>query len=181
MKLLVRQKKPADPIKEAIIRHLRKSDLPALEWGGEYTHFRELYKNSFKNAEMGRSVLWVVEIRRIGVVGQLFVQLQSGRKELADGKERAYIYGFRIQPEYREKGIGTRMMKVAEQDIYSRGFSKITLNVSRDNPDARRLYERLGYRIVADEPGKWSFIDHEGRVRHIDEPSWRMEKNTHTG
>lgn len=68
-------------------------------------------------------------------------------------------------------------MLFAEKDIQSRGFRQVTLNVSRDNPDAKRLYEHLGYRIVADEPGIWSYIDHEGQTRHVNEPSWRMEKN----
>ena len=179
MNLLRRRSKILDPVRESSIRHLRKSDLNALEWGGEFTHFRELYKSAYKSFRAGRSVLWVVEIPGSGVIGQLFVQLVSGRKELADGKERAYIYGFRIKPEFREKGIGTRMLEVAEKDIFQRGFSTITLNVSRDNPDARRLYERTGYRVVADEPGIWSYIDHEGRMRQVNEPSWRMEKKNH--
>jgi ribosomal protein S18 acetylase RimI-like enzyme len=167
------QKQENEPI---IFRLLRKSDLPALEWNGEYTHFRRLFEASHHSATQGRSVLWVVEKPKVGIIGQLFVQLHSSRPELADGISRAYIYGFRIQSAYRDQGIGTRLMKTAEDDLRTRGFTRVTLNVGRDNYLALQLYERLGYKIIAPEPGIWSYQDHEGNHHQVNEPSWRMEK-----
>jgi ribosomal protein S18 acetylase RimI-like enzyme len=52
----------------------------------------------------------------------------------------------------------------------------VTLNVAKDNPRARALYERLGYRVVDQDPGIWSYIDHNGRRQTMIEPAWRMEK-----
>jgi len=161
---------------DVTIRHLHASDLPALEWGGEYTHFRRLFQDAYEYARQGRSILWVADLQGHGVIGQLFVQLFSGRKELADGRERAYIYGFRIQPSYRRAGLGTHMLKIAEEELGELGYRTITLNVSQNNLDAKRLYENLGYRVVASEPGKWSYVDHQGIRREVDEPAWRMEK-----
>ena len=68
------------------------------------------------------------------------------------------------------------MIEVVESFLQLRSFSRVTLNVARDNPDAIRLYKRLGYQIVAEEPGVWSFPDDEGKWRTLTEPSWRMEK-----
>lgn len=122
-------------------------------------------------------MLWVAEIPPTGLVGQLFVQLESHRNELADGHTRAYIYSFRVRSSYRSTGIGTLLMQTAETDLRNRGYHRITLNVGRDNPAARRFYERFGYTIVGDEPGRWSYLDHKGHRRHVHEPSWRMEKD----
>jgi ribosomal protein S18 acetylase RimI-like enzyme len=164
-------------VKEGIIvRHATRKDLPALEWDGQYTHFRRLYAQAVRRAEEGESVLWVAELPPIGLIGQLFVQLISHRTELANGRTRAYIYSFRVRPDYRGAGIGTLLMQTAETDLGKRGYRNVTLNVARDNPDARRLYERFGYTVVADEPGRWSYLDHNGHRRHVHEPSWRMEK-----
>ena len=163
-------------LSQVTIRYLLPGDLPALEWGGEYTHFRRLFHDAYEYALQARSILWVAELANRGLIGQLFVQLFSGRRELANGFERAYIYGFRIKPEYRNAGLGERMMTTAENDLYQRGFHTITLNVGQNNPDARRLYERLGYQIVADDPGRWSYLDHLGLRQEVDEPAWRMEK-----
>jgi ribosomal protein S18 acetylase RimI-like enzyme len=68
------------------------------------------------------------------------------------------------------------MLQVAEADLLRRGFHKVVLNVNQDNFDARRLYEREGYCVVAEEQGRWSYLDQYGRRREVNEPAWRMEK-----
>ncbi len=162
-----------DQVRIRIVTH---QDLPDLEWDGEYTHFRRLYAQAFLRAQDGHAVLWIADLPDINVIGQLFVQLDSHRNELADGYDRAYIYGFRVRPTFRDQGIGTLLIQTAESDLKERGFHWISLNVGRDNPRARQLYERLGYHVVAAEPGFWSYLDDHGRLREVHEPAWRMEK-----
>lgn len=159
-----------------IVRYAHEADLPALEWDGEYAHFRRLYQDVYHSAQRGDALLWIAELPGAGLIGQLFVQLRSARLELADGAHRAYVYGFRIKPEHRRQGLGTYMLALAESDLSRRGFRRVVLNVNRDNPDARRLYERLGYRVVGDEAGRWSYLDQYGVRQEVDEPAWRMEK-----
>jgi ribosomal protein S18 acetylase RimI-like enzyme len=158
------------------IRRLSKADLPALEWDGEYTRFRRLFAETYQSAVKGRAVLWVADLPGNGLVGQIFVQLNSARLELADGKTRAYIYAFRVRQPFRGAGLGTRLLLNAEIDLVQRGYRWVTLNVGRDNPNAQRLYERHGYRIVASEPGIWHYYDDKGQRREVNEPAWRMEK-----
>ncbi len=159
-----------------MIRQVVREDLPGLEWEGEYSHFRRLYAEAFHRVEKGEAVLWVAEIPGAGLIGQLFVHLESQRRELADGETRAYIYGFRVRPVYRGKGIGTRILEVAETDLIQRGYRKVVLNVGRDNLQARQLYERTGYTIVGTDPGRWSYLDEQGNLREVHEPAWRMVK-----
>jgi ribosomal protein S18 acetylase RimI-like enzyme len=161
---------------QVTIRTAQGSDLPALEWNGEYSHFRLLYQDIYKSSVRGEAIMWLAEIPGVGVVGQLFVQLVSGREELADGSNRAYIYGFRVQQEYRGRGIGTQMLSIAERNLQQRGYQVVNLNVARDNLQARQLYERHGYRVVAAEPGRWNYVDDFGNQRQVVEPAWRMEK-----
>lgn len=158
-------------------RLLIKGDLPALEWGGEYRHFKRLYADIYESMKLGRALMWVAELREVGIIGQLFVQLSSGRTELADGSIRAYIYGFRIKPEYRRQGFGRQMMLQIETDLFKRRFQYATLNVAQDNPQALALYERLGYQVIASDPGRWSYLDHLGNRQEVSEPAWRMQKN----
>ncbi len=167
---------PAQWLSQVNIRHCRQEDLPALEWDGEFTHFRRVYAEAYQRQLYGLSVLWVAEHEEAGVIGQVFVQLKTDRRELADGVIRGYLYSFRIRPEYRSMGLGSAMLQVLEDDLSQRGFRFVTLNVAKDNDRARELYLRRGYRVVAHEPGKWSYYDHEGRLHHMLEPAWRMEK-----
>ncbi len=157
-------------------RHVTQTDLPALEWEGEFIHFRRMYAEAYRRSLRGEAVLWLIEHPQFGILGQLFVHLESQRHELADGVHRAYIYGFRVRPTYRGLGLGSRLLEVAEQDLVQRGFTYTVLNVSRENLDARRLYERLGYRVVAGDPGRWSYLDEHGIRHDVVEPAWRMEK-----
>lgn len=161
------------------IRHMEKQDLPALEWDGEFSHYRDVYKEEFLRSLNGESVLWVAETPDVGVIGQVFIQLNAARQELANGLSRAYMYALRIKPPFRNLGLGTRMIKFVEMDLVNRKYCWLTLNVGKTNYAARRLYTRLGYRVVTHEAGCWSYVDDKGITQKVDEPAWRMEKFIH--
>jgi ribosomal protein S18 acetylase RimI-like enzyme len=163
-------------LQQVVIRHVTEADLTAMEWEGEYAHYRNMYADAFERALFGRSVLWVSELAGKGLLGQVFIQLVCDRPELADGHSRAYLYGFRVREAYRSRGIGSMMMKVVESDLRKRGFRSLTLNVAKDNNRARHLYEKMGFRIVAPEPGIWSYLDDKNIWHTVEEPAWRMEK-----
>jgi ribosomal protein S18 acetylase RimI-like enzyme len=163
-------------INKLIIRTTTHEDLTDLEWDGEFTHFRRLYAKAFRQQQKGETIMWIAELPEIGIIGQAFVQLIGSRAELADGIMKAYIYSVRVRSPYRNQGIGSRLMNIAENDLIQRGFIFVTLNVGRDNPKARQLYERLGYQVVANEPGNWSYLDHRGKRQTVHEPAWRMQK-----
>ena len=159
------------------IRHMVEDDLSSLEWDGEYAHFRRVYQAAFERFQRGLSVLWVAELPDSRVIGQVFIQLICDRPELADGTNRAYLYSFRVRPEYRSAGLGTRIMQVIFDDLRRRGFRSLTLNVAKDNPRARKLYERNHFRIVDHEPGHWTYQDEKGAWQTVEEPAWRMERH----
>jgi ribosomal protein S18 acetylase RimI-like enzyme len=61
-----------------------------------------------------------------------------------DGKE-AWIGGIGVIPQYRSSGIGTKLMKSAEELCRNRGVQWISLEVIEGNDRAQRLYEQLGF------------------------------------
>ncbi|MEX1248978.1 MAG: GNAT family N-acetyltransferase [Anaerolineales bacterium] len=159
------------------IRLATRDDLPALEWEGAYTHFRRVYARAFERAERGEALLWFADRGDGYVLGQLFVMLKSDvDPQAADGRLRAFIHSFRVRPELRGRGLGTRLMLAAEADLLRRNFRWVYLHVARDNAAGLRLYERYGYRRISSVSGDWSYEDHLGKVRHIHEPGWRMAK-----
>ena len=172
--------KPTKPeptwLDQVIIRHMLEDDLPAMEWDGEYRHFRRVYRDAYQRMRQGQSILWVAELAPRKLIGQVFIQLFCDRPELADGISRAYLYSFRVRQTYRGCGLGTQIMNVVEDDLRRRGFEYVTLNVARDNPRAQQLYVHRGYYVVAPEPGVWSYPDDQGRWHRVEEPAWRMEK-----
>ncbi len=60
-----------------------------------------------------------------------------------------YIQTICIDPDCRGQGLGSRLLAFAEERILSQ-FPNVFMCVSSFNHDARRLYERLGYRAVGE-------------------------------
>ncbi|MDO9085629.1 MAG: GNAT family N-acetyltransferase [Anaerolineaceae bacterium] len=163
-------------INNVIVRHLIFSDLPQLEWDGEYSHLRQVYLNAYKKRNEGKYILWVADLPKSGIIGQVFIQLNSTRKDLADGYFCAYLFAFRIKADFRNAGLGTRMLSVVETDLVKRNYGEITLNVAKTNDIAIRFYNRLGFEIIGSESGEWSFRDQNNKLQHVKEPALKMIK-----
>ena len=67
----------------------------------------------------------------------------------AHASERvALLVAAAVAPARQRRGTGTQLMDAAENAVRERGLDTIELGVEDHNPDARRLYERLGYDVV---------------------------------
>ncbi len=86
---------------------------------------------------------------------EVYVAL-AGSKEIAgfimlnmQGAFIGYIQSICIAPNWRSKGIGSRLMAFAEKRIF-RETPNTFICVSSFNPRARKLYERLGYEVIGE-------------------------------
>jgi len=68
------------------------------------------------------------------------------RRGIADSP---YIKSMGVEPRFRGRGLGTRLVRFAE-DYFRSEYRHIFICVSSFNPRARALYERLGYSYVAE-------------------------------
>ncbi|HWQ45315.1 MAG TPA: N-acetyltransferase [Longilinea sp.] len=158
------------------VRLVTEQDLPAMEWEGEFTHLRRVYQETYERTVKGLALMWIADLPEVGILGQAFIQLICDRPELANGKDRAYMFSFRVRNQYRNQGLGSRMIRTFENDLIKRGFRFLTLNVAKENYQAQQLYSKFGYQIVAPEPGVWSYPDQNGDWHTVVEPAWRMQK-----
>ena len=51
-----------------------------------------------------------------------------------------------VRPEFRNEGLGSKLLAAAEADLAAEGVDTVTLEVLAANDDARRFYSREGYR-----------------------------------
>jgi ribosomal protein S18 acetylase RimI-like enzyme len=61
------------------------------------------------------------------------------------GDRYSHIFLLYVKPEYRKQGIGTALMKYAENWAKERGDRQLGLQVFTNNQAAFNLYQRLGY------------------------------------
>lgn len=57
--------------------------------------------------------------------------------------------GMGVHPHYRRQGLGTRLLTACIDKAWSKGLTRIQLEVRADNEGAIRLYERLGFQHEA--------------------------------
>ena len=60
-----------------------------------------------------------------------------------------YVHIIAVKSENRGQGIGKILLKFIE-DVYFKRYSKLFLVVSDFNPEAKILYENIGYSIIGD-------------------------------
>lgn len=77
---------------------------------------------------------------------------------------------------FRDQGLGTALMAEAEDAIRAHGGGHATLMVEKTNEAAIRLYDRLGYRQVAESAATWEEPMPDGTQRPVAHPSWVMRK-----
>jgi len=63
-----------------------------------------------------------------------------------------YLHIIAVKEAFRGMGIGKKLLSFFEETVFA-NHSKVFLVVADFNPEARRLYERLGYRQVGMIPG----------------------------
>lgn len=59
-----------------------------------------------------------------------------------------YISGIALQPAFRNRGIGTRMMRAMHERARREGLPRVSLIAFAENTASVRLYQRLGYAVV---------------------------------
>jgi GNAT superfamily N-acetyltransferase len=78
----------------------------------------------------------------------------------------AEIEDFVVRPDLRSRGIGRRMLAVAEDLACQRGLRRLGLGVGLGNPRARALNEAVGYHDsrLGVYPARWQYIGRDGQL-----------------
>lgn len=72
------------------------------------------------------------------------------------GPGEYYLDCINVDTRYQGKGIGKKLINAFCEKAASLGFDRVGLIVDLDNPDAKRFYERLGFKEV----GQKNFMEH---------------------
>jgi ribosomal-protein-alanine N-acetyltransferase len=101
---------------------------------------RRSYSDSFKRLTDPSREIYLAVVRG-QIAGFMILNMK--------GAFVGYIQTVCIFPEWRNRGIGTKLLAFAEQRIFQ-DTPNAFMCVSSFNRDAQRLYERLGYQVVGE-------------------------------
>lgn len=157
------------------MRLCRAEDLPALEWGGLFTHHREIIRGAFERQCRGDNLM-LLAVANDFPVGQVWMDLARLRHESA-----ALLWALRVFPGFQGAGIGSRLVREAERRLRRLGVRSAEIGAERDNPGARRLYERLGYAVVRAGRETYAYTTPAGVTERVTVDQWLMRKRLADG
>ena len=132
---------------DVVFRNLEPSDLSDLDWSGGAEHLTAIAE--------------VLPLMVADEVDYLVGELPNGRLVAAGGADLRPVAGagvlwqLSVYPLLRGLGIGTGLITALEERLRTRGRYEARLAVEHDNPDAARLYRRLGYRECGSAVESW--------------------------
>ncbi|MFN2341296.1 MAG: GNAT family N-acetyltransferase [Halanaerobium sp.] len=67
-----------------------------------------------------------------------------------DDEDTAYLYALAIEEDYRNQGLGTKLIKSGMELLIAENYSKASLTVAPDNEPAIHVYkDKLGFENIA--------------------------------
>lgn len=92
----------------------------------------------------------LVAVDREQIVGAVWTRILAGEiRGYGNVDPTTPEFTVSVLPERRGEGIGSLLMRNMLDLLKAQGYERASLSVQKTNP-ARRLYERLGFRAVAD-------------------------------
>jgi ribosomal protein S18 acetylase RimI-like enzyme len=155
---------------DVTIRLCQRADLQALEWFGMFSPMRAVISSAFDRFALGEITMFVAEANHFPV-GQVWVDLVKLKTESI-----GVLWALRVMPPFQNMGIGSHLIVAAERLLENQGYAIAELGVEKNNPHARRLYERMGYQVVKENIEAWEFTTPEGESVHSVADEWIMRK-----
>ncbi|MER7834126.1 GNAT family N-acetyltransferase [Streptomyces sp. NPDC095602] len=151
------------------VRDLLPQDLPACAWSGSDTHLRRVKR------ELARAAAGEVDYLAVCTPADLPVAKGGIDYQVSEGA--GTLWQLAVMPALQSCGLGTLLVRAAEQRIRDRGLRRAELAVEEDNLRARALYERLGYVAYGREPDAWDEEGPDGSIRRHETMCVLMRKS----
>ena len=130
----------------------------------------------YQNISSGNAIFWTLD-NDGELIGELYVFLNLGDKDFADGITTAYLCAFRVKEGYRGQGLGSSMMNMALAELKEIGFHSATIGVGSDKPLNIQLYRRLGFnKKVKDCHYDPCGLDENNQPEYEEEAWWLLSK-----
>jgi GNAT superfamily N-acetyltransferase len=157
------------------IRPCREGDLEAMEWMGLFLPHREIIHAAFDRQRQGEDLMLVADANGFPI-GQVWIDFRRKKHEAT-----ALFWAIRVFPPLQNLGIGRHLLASAEDVVRTRGMGRVELGVERDNPGARRFYERHGYRAAGKMRDSYRYVTPDGRPATVPLDQFIMTKELAAG
>jgi len=127
-------------VRQATRRDLASINILLHEWLGLRKDRQMAFTQALRNSEL------IVAEKEGIVVGFIHYVMHN---DIIDGGPNAFTTALYVTPKHRRKGIGTALLTRAIQDALRKGA--VGIETSTTNPEARKLYEKHGFKQFKNE------------------------------
>ena len=128
-------------------------------------------RQRFEESQLGFRAMLVAELDG-SAVGTVSL---GGSRFQRPGSLR--MFALDVGAGFRGRGIGAALIRAVEAVAVEQGLDEVNLEVSVENGDAIRLYERLGLlRLPERVTDRWEYVRDDGSTATVEEQSWIMVK-----
>lgn len=103
------------------------------------------------------AVYWQIEVS-----GKM-VAVLIGRLLMRD----AHLSHLMVLPEYRGRGYGRHLLQMWQAALLELQIPQATLEVGISNEAAQSLYRQVGYRVIAEIPGYYDYLNETALVMRV--------------
>jgi ribosomal protein S18 acetylase RimI-like enzyme len=137
-----------------VVRDLQADDVEKLGWSGPPAHLRAI-RSALARRDAG-------EVDYLAVCARADLPLAVGGVDYGHRAGTGTLWQLAVLPGLQSCGLGTVLIGALEERARRRGKARVDLGVGEDNPRARALYERLGYRPCGSEVDRWTYEREDG-------------------
>jgi ribosomal protein S18 acetylase RimI-like enzyme len=150
------------------VRELAPEDLPSCAWSGTATHLASIAR-ALDRAQHS-------EVEYLAACPPSGLPVALSGIDYAKTPGAGTLWQLTVHAALQSCGIGTILIRAAEQRIRARGLHRAELGVEDSNPRARALYDRLGYLAYGREPDSWDQEAPDGTITRYDTTVTLMRK-----
>ena len=152
------------------IRPCRQDELRLLEWSGAYAEHRQIIEDTFARQVAGEALM-LLAVADDFPVAQVWLDFERPAQP-----DTALLWALRTHPQVQGRGIGSRLVRRAEDIAARRGKRAVELGVEKQNVRARRFYERLGYARVGEVEETCRYRSPDGEEREWTVDQWKLRR-----
>lgn len=147
----------AGGVRQLAVGDLRADEVAELAWSGSPAHLRSVAA-ALQRAAQGLEDYLVVRAPDGEPVAKMRIDYTSQA-------DTGVFSQLAAMGPLQGLGIATMLIGAGEQRVRARGLAFAALGVEDNNPRARRLYRRLGYRAAGRQHASWETEDDTGVLR----------------
>jgi ribosomal protein S18 acetylase RimI-like enzyme len=134
-----------EPLWRSLLDHIRTREnvVPIVAHEESWPRRRRDYEELLADGESFAQGAW----RDTTLVGYAMVHVAAPDPVWSTGNHYVELASLSVAPDERARGVGTALLEAVERELSARGIRGYVIGVDWVNDEARRFYERRGFRV----------------------------------